>query len=60
MIASTHTHLHQLLAAEWKHARNVRRTAARICSEPLARRALVWAARLANDRYVQHSRWIAS
>lgn len=45
----------QLLAAEWKRARDGRMTAARICSEEGMRRALVWAARRANHHYIDHS-----
>jgi hypothetical protein len=43
-----------LFAAEWKRAREGRMQAARICSEIIMRRALIWSAREANHRYIEH------
>lgn len=50
--------LHQLLAAEWKRARDSRMVAARIAQDMLARRSLIRVARRANHERVMYLRQV--
>jgi hypothetical protein len=51
------TQADQLYIAEWKRARASRMTAARTVSDPVARRVMVYAARLAHHHLGRHLGW---